>query len=210
MIKIMVADDSRIIREGMKKIFSLSEDIEVVCEAGNGYEVLEQLASHIIDIVLLDIEMPIMDGVKTAKLIREQYPQTKIIILTTYKEDEYIFSTIRLGVNGFLLKDSDVENIIFTIKSVDADNYIFDPKIMPRLIDAIDNQVDTVNSKKLNKLTQHELDIARMIVNGMSNSEIASILFISEGTVKNTVSKILKKMEIKRRTQLNAFFEHEK
>lgn len=120
------------------------------------------------------------------------------------------FSTIRLGVNGFLLKDSDVENIIFTIKSVDADNYIFDPKIMPRLIDAIDNRVDTVNSKKLNKLTQHELDIARMIVNGMSNSEIASILFISEGTVKNTVSKILKKMEIKRRTQLNAFFEHEK
>ena len=210
MIKIMVADDSRIIREGMKKIFSLSEDIEVVCEAGNGYEVLEQLASHIIDIVLLDIEMPIMDGVKTAKLIREQYPQTKIIILTTYKEDEYIFSTIRLGVNGFLLKDSDVENIIFTIKSVDADNYIFDPKIMPRLIDAIDNRVHTVNSKKLNKLTQHELDIARMIVNGMSNSEIASILFISEGTVKNTVSKILKKMEIKRRTQLNAFFEHEK
>ena len=210
MIKIMVADDSRIIREGMKKIFSLSEDIEVVCEAGNGYEVLEQLASHIIDIVLLDIEMPIMDGVKTAKLIREQYPQTKIIILTTYKEDEYIFSTIRLGVNAFLLKDSDVENIIFTIKSVDADNYIFDPKIMPRLIDAIDNRVDTVNSKKLNKLTQHELDIARMIVNGMSNSEIASILFISEGTVKNTVSKILKKMEIKRRTQLNAFFEHEK
>jgi len=81
---------------------------------------------------------------------------------------------------------------------------------MPRLIDAIDNRVDTVNSKKLNKLTQHELDIARMIVNGMSNSEIASILFISEGTVKNTVSKILKKMEIKRRTQLNAFFEHEK
>ena len=210
MIKIMVADDSRIIREGMKKIFSLSEDIEVVCEAGNGYEVLEQLASHIIDIVLLDIEMPIMDGVKTAKLIREQYPQTKIIILTTYKEDEYIFSTIRLGVNGFLLKDSDVENIIFTIKSVDADNYIFDPKIMPRLIDAIDNRVDTVNSKKLNKLTQHVLVIARMIVNGMSNSEIASILFISEGTVKNTVSKILKKMEIKRRTQLNAFFEHEK
>ena len=210
MIKIMVADDSRIIREGMKKIFSLSEDIEVGSEAGNGYEVLEQLASHIIDIVLLDIEMPIMDGVKTAKLIREQYPQTKIIILTTYKEDEYIFSTIRLGVNGFLLKDSDVENIIFTIKSVDADNYIFDPKIMPRLIDAIDNRVDTVNSKKLNKLTQHELDIARMIVNGMSNSEIASILFISEGTVKNTVSKILKKMEIKRRTQLNAFFEHEK
>ena len=210
MIKIMVDDDSRIIREGMKKIFSLSEDIEVVCEAGNGYEVLEQLASHIIDIVLLDIEMPIMDGVKTAKLIREQYPQTKIIILTTYKEDEYIFSTIRLGVNGFLLKDSDVENIIFTIQSVDADNYIFDPKIMPRLIDAIDNRVDTVNSKKLNKLTQHELDIARMIVNGMSNSEIASILFISEGTVKNTVSKILKKMEIKRRTQLNAFFEHEK
>jgi DNA-binding NarL/FixJ family response regulator len=200
----MIVDDLYIVREGIKRLLSLSQDIEVICEAENGYEAIDKLAKHYIDIVLLDIEMPKLGGLETAKKIKEMYPKVKIIILTTFKEDEYIFSSIRLGINGFLLKDSDIDEINTCIRKVYSEKIVFDSAILPMLINAINDKEKPAKPDALSSLTEREFMIARMIVNGMSNSEIAKSLFITEGTVKNTISKILRKLNIQRRTQLNS------
>jgi DNA-binding NarL/FixJ family response regulator len=116
MIKVMIADDQAIIREGIKKILSLDDEIEVICEASNGYEVIDQLSTHIIDIILMDVRMPKMDGIQATNLVKKQYPNVKIIILTTFNEDEYIFDGIKYGISGYLLKDSEIDYVVKSIK----------------------------------------------------------------------------------------------
>ncbi|WP_079422970.1 response regulator transcription factor [Clostridium oryzae] len=208
MIKVMIADDQVIVREGIKKILSLDDDIEVVCEAANGYEVLNNLRKHIIDVILMDVRMPEMDGIKTSSIVKKQYPNMKIIILTTFNEDEYLFSGIKNGISGYLLKDSEIDFIIKSIKESYNDNMVFAPQVTPKLINALNskNDDDKLDTSKLNSLTEREQEIVQLIVQGKSNLEISHELFISEGTVKNSISKILKKLSLQRRTQLSALF----
>lgn len=207
MIKVMIADDQLIVREGLKKILSLDKEIEVVCEAENGYEVLEKLAGHFVDIILMDVRMPKMDGIKAASIVKDQYPKIKIIILTTFNEDEYLFEGIKNGISGYLLKDSGIDYIIKSIKEAYENKMMFDPSVTPKLVNAINSQPGEKISKGeiLEKLTEREIEIMNLVIKGKSNQEIADILFISEGTVKNYISKILKKLDLQRRTQLAAY-----
>lgn len=207
MIKVMIADDQIIVREGLKKILSLDKDIEVVCEADNGYDVLEKLSSHFIDIILMDVRMPKMDGIKAASIVKRDFPKVKIIILTTFNEDEYLFEGIKNGISGYLLKDSGIDYILKSIKEAYENKMMFDPEVTLKLVNAINskNEEKISNEEILNKLTEREIEIARLVTKGKSNQEIADTLFISEGTVKNYISKILKKLNIQRRTQLAAY-----
>lgn len=210
MIRVMIADDQVIVREGLKKILSLDDEIEVVCEAENGCDVLEKLGSHIVDIILMDVRMPKMDGIKASALVKKRYPDIKIIILTTFNEDEYLFEGIKNGISGYILKDSEIDYIIKSIKEACADKMMFDPGVTPKLINALnssneDKIKDGRKNDALNKLTDREMEILNLVVKGKSNQEIAYTLFISEGTVKNYTSKILKKLDLKSRTQLVAY-----
>lgn len=207
MIRVMIADDQVIVREGLKKILSLDNEIEVVSEASNGYEVLENLSKHIVDIILMDVRMPKMDGIKCSNLVKKDYPNIKIIILTTFNEDDYIFDGINSGISGYLLKDSEIDYIIKSIKEAFNNKMIFDPSVTPKLINALSNKSTKPNKAEiLDLLTAREKDIVKLVIDGKSNNEISDILFISEGTVKNYISKILKKLNLQRRTQLSALF----
>lgn len=208
MIRVMIADDQAIVREGLKKILSLDDGIAVVSEAENGYEVLENLGRHIVDIILMDVRMPKMDGIKAANLVKKQYPNIKIIILTTFNEDDYIFDGIKNGISGYLLKDSEIDYIIKSIKEAYNNKMIFDPSVTPKLINALNNsKTNTLNKQEILKLlTEREIEILNLVIDGKSNNEISKQLFISEGTVKNYISKILKKLNLQRRTQLSALF----
>lgn len=208
MIKVMIADDQAIIREGLKKIISLDDEIAVICEASNGHEVLKQLSEHVIDIILMDVRMPKMDGIQATNLVKKQYPNVKIIILTTFNEDEYIFDGIKYGISGYLLKDSEVDYIIKSIKDAYDGKMLFDSSVAPKLVYALNkiNNLPKNNDEIFNILTSRELEILELVVHGKSNNEISKILFISEGTVKNYISKILKKLNLSRRTQLSALF----
>lgn len=207
MIRVMIADDQVIVREGLKKILSLDNEIKVVSEASNGYEVLENLSKHIVDIILMDVRMPKMDGIKCSNLVKKDYPNVKIIILTTFNEDNYIFDGIESGISGYLLKDSEIDYIIKSIKEAFNNKMMFDPSVTPKLINALSNKSAKPNKTEiLDLLTAREKDIVKLVIDGKSNNEISDILFISEGTVKNYISKILKKLNLQRRTQLSALF----
>nr|WP_254903734.1 response regulator transcription factor [Clostridium tyrobutyricum] len=204
----MIADDQVIIREGIKKILSLDKNIEVVCEASDGYEVIDKLSKYNINIILMDVRMPKMDGIHTTNIVKKQYPDVKIIILTTFNEDEYIFEGIKYGISGYILKDSEIDYIIKSIKDAYMDKMLFDSSVTPKLVSALNNNGNKsqYNEKILNSLTNRENEILQLVIAGKSNYEISKVLFISEGTVKNYVSKILKKFHLKRRSQLAALF----
>lgn len=205
MIRIMIADDQIIVREGLKKILSLEPEFNVVCEAANGYEALHNMDNHIIDIILMDVRMPKMDGIQASLKIKEHYPKVKIIILTTFNEDEYLFEGIKYGISGYLLKDSEIDYVIKSIKEAYQNKMVFDPEVTPKLINAIKEKQEAP-SYDLTVLTERELQIAKLIAHGKSNIEIAETLFITEGTVKNAISKILKKLNFQRRTQISGLF----
>lgn len=205
MINVMIADDQIVVREGLKKILSLDPDIKVVCEAENGFEALSQLGKYIIDVILMDVRMPKMDGIQATCKIKAQYPHVKVIILTTFNEDEYLFQGIKYGISGYLLKDSDIDFVIKSVKGAYLDKMIFDPDVTPKLIKAINGRQEP-ELPAIDCLTEREQQIAGLAAKGQSNLEIANTLFISEGTVKNAVSKILDKLNLQRRTQLSAFF----
>lgn len=207
MIRVMIADDQLIVREGLKKILSLDDELELVSEAANGYEVLENLGRHIVDVILMDVRMPKMDGIKCSNLVKKQYPSIKIIILTTFNEDEYIFKGIDSGISGYLLKDSEIDYVIKSIKEAAEGKMMFDPSVTPKLVTALTSKNKVPDKTEiLSLLTDREQDILKLAIDGKSNSEISDILFISEGTVKNYISKILKKLNLQRRTQLSALF----
>jgi DNA-binding NarL/FixJ family response regulator len=208
MIRIMIVDDQSVIREGLKMILKLNKEFSVVCEAENGFEALEMLNSHIIDVVLTDIRMPKMDGLEIAKRIRKLYPNIKIIFLTVFNEKEYLLKGLQYGINGYLLKDSSAEDIIRSIKEAVNNNILIDPEAAATLVNILEkNHSSNSDIKDIETLlTDREIEICRLVCEGKRNKEISDILFISEGTVKNYMSKILKKVELTSRTQLSLFF----
>lgn len=204
MIRVMIADDQIVVREGLKKILSLDPEIQVVCEAGDGYEVLSELGEHVVDVILMDVRMPKMDGIQATGRIKGQYPKVKIIILTTFNEDEYLFDGIKSGISGYLLKDSEIDYVLKSVKEAYQGKMIFDPGVTPKLIQAINGRREP-EPPALDCLTERERQIVKLIARGRSNQEIAEALLISEGTVKNAISKILRKLNLQRRTQISAF-----
>ena len=213
MINVIVADDQEIVREGIKMILSLDEEINILGEAENGKQLIILLEKLIPDVILLDIRMPIMDGVEATKIIKEKYANVKVIILTTFNEDEYIFKAIKNGAVGYILKDAGSEYIIKAIKAAYNGTILLDPEVTLKLVNAYNsitsekqyfNKINDENHK-LDLLTPRELDIAKLIAQGKSNKDICKILFLSVGTVKNHVTKILDKLELTSRTELAVF-----
>ncbi|WCR29931.1 response regulator transcription factor [Paenibacillus thiaminolyticus] len=209
-MKVMIVDDQEIVREGLKMILSMYKEVSVIGEVPNGRVLLEQLEVMNPDVILMDIRMPVMDGITAAQLVKERHPEIKVIILTTFDEDEYIIQGLKNGVEGYILKDSGSADILNAIKTVYAGSVLLNPKVTERMVEAISSGHDTPMPSrqeapvpdKLGLLTPREAEVARHILSGSSNKEIAQALFVTEGTVKNYVSRILDKLECRNRTEL--------
>ncbi|MCT4564392.1 MAG: response regulator transcription factor [Maledivibacter sp.] len=209
MIRVMIVDDQGLIRDGLKMILSLSEDIEVVGEAVNGEEAIDMLSRVNPDVILMDIRMPVLNGVEATKIIKEKFPAVKILILTTFNEDEYIFEGLKYGADGYMLKDVKSDEIIKAIKEVYKGNVLLQPEIATKVVRAFNNisnhnEIDDNREieKSIKNLTPRELEISNLVADGKSNREIGKVLFITEGTVKNHLTRILGKLELRDRTQL--------
>jgi DNA-binding NarL/FixJ family response regulator len=209
-MKIVIVDDQEIVREGLKMILSLHEEIEIIGEVSNGKELLKLMEIKRPEVVLMDIRMPNMNGIEATKIMKEKYPQIKIIILTTFNEDEYIFEGLKNGADGYVLKDSNSKEIMAAIKSAVEGEMFLNPKVTVKVINAlnsikVDKETEKVNNEKeklLSTLTPREFEVAKHILNAMTNKDIAEDMFVTEGTVKNYVSRILQKLELNNRSEL--------
>lgn len=202
MIKVLVADDQALIREGLNMMLGLYEEIVIVGEATNGREAIEILAEKDVDVILMDIRMPIMNGVEATKIIKEKYPHIKILILTTFNEDEYIFEGLKNGADGYLLKDIGSKELVNNIKAVYKGDMLFHGEVAKTIASVIKGNKDVGNKTNLKELTPREMEIGKLISQGKNNKEISEILYITEGTVKNHITNILAKLELRDRTQL--------
>ncbi len=209
MIKVMLVDDQDLIREGIKMILSLCEEIEVVDEAANGKEAFEKVKKNKdIDVILMDIKMPEMNGVEATKKIKELENSPKVVILTTFKDDEYLFEALKNGADGYILKDVKSDEIVEAIKTVYSGNMLLRSEMAEKILKFI-NGINKEEKKKevsisgpYESLTQREVEIAVLISEGKSNKEISETLYITEGTVKNHLTRILAKLQLRDRTQL--------
>lgn len=213
MINVILVDDQKIVREGIKMILSLDDEINILKEAENGRQLLEILTEVQPDVILMDVRMPIMDGVEATKVVKEKYNYIKVIILTTFNEDEYIFDGIKNGADGYILKDAGSDDIIKAIKTAFNGNILLDPEVATKIVRAYNsiaadkqtpNQLNEFK-KKLEVLTPREIDVAKLVAQGKNNKEICHILFLTEGTVKNYLTKIFEKLELTSRTELALF-----
>ena len=202
-INILLADDHRMVREGLKQLLDLEKELKVIGEAGDGYECLNLTNKLKPDIVLLDLNMPNLDGLQVLEIMKQQKMDCKIIILTIHKEIDYLVKALDVGCEGYVLKDSDFDTLKNAIISVyNGDTYI-EPTLTPMLNASLAER--DVLRDKLNELTKREIEVLKMITVGALNKEIASTLNISERTVKNHVSNIFKKINVSDRTQAAVF-----
>lgn len=202
-IRVMIADDHSLIREGLKQLLEFDGSIKVVGEAANGVECLENLEKYDPEVLLLDINMPEMNGIEVLKKLKEKQSSVKVLILTVHNELEYLMNAVDIGVEGYIMKDSESSELKKAIKAVrDGENYI-----QSSLIPILNNQLlnRDMDKDKVATLTNRELEVLVQVANGMFNKEIATNLNISERTVKNHISNIFKKIEVSDRTQAAVF-----
>lgn len=202
-VKVMITDDHSLIREGLKQLLELEGDFQVIAEACDGIECMEKLKEQIPDVLLLDINMPRMNGLEVLQKIKDEKIDVKILVLTVHNEVEYLLKAVDIGINGYLLKDSESSELKKAILSVvDGEDYI-QPSLIPVLnAKMIDRDMD---SEKIEKLTKRELEVLKLLAVGMYNKGVADELHISERTVKNHVSSIFKKIDVSDRTQAAVF-----
>ena len=202
-VKVMITDDHSLIREGLKQLLELEGDFQVIAEACDGIECMEKLKEQIPDVLLLDINMPRMNGLEVLQKIKDEKIDVKILVLTVHNEVEYLLKAVDIGINGYLLKDSESSELKKAILSVvDGEDYI-QPSLIPVLnAKMIDRDMD---SEKIEKLTKRELEVLKLLAVGMYNKGVVDELHISERTVKNHVSSIFKKIDVSDRTQAAVF-----
>jgi two-component system response regulator DegU len=216
-IRIITADDHQLTREGLKRIIEMEEDMEVVAECGDGIQVLELCNIHHPDVVLMDINMPVENGVTATERMRELFPDIKVLILSIHDDESYVFETLRKGASGYLLKDLEAEVLIQAIRAVVEGHAYIHPKVTGKLINQLRRMTYLEENGTLSAqpsrstevkfvaektpLTRREAEVLRLMAEGKSNKAIGEQLFISEKTVKNHVSSILQKMEVDDRTQ---------
>ena len=203
-IRVVLADDQLLFREALHSLLAAQPDIQVVGEAGDGEQTLRLVADLRPDIVLMDVQMPILDGVAATRQIRENYPECYTILLTTFDDDEYVFEGLRAGAIGYLLKDAPAQRLIEAIHIAARGETFLQPSIAAKVVAELNRQSASPISpqKSLTEpLTAREIDILRMLARGRSNREIATELVITEGTVKNHVTAILGKLGVRDRTQ---------
>ncbi|MBU5437807.1 response regulator transcription factor [Tissierella sp. MSJ-40] len=201
MIKVLIVDDQSLIREGLTMMLNLYDNVFIIGEAANGEDAIKILDTQEVDVILMDIRMPIMDGVEATRIIKEKYPKVKVLILTTFNEDEYIFEGLKNGADGYLLKDIGSEELVKGIQTVYEGNVLLQPEVAKKMVGAMGRKKHD-NKNIFKELTKREYEIALLVGQGKSNKEIGQTLFITEGTVKNHLTKILDKLKLRDRTQL--------
>ncbi|MEM8778435.1 MAG: response regulator transcription factor [Cyanobacteria bacterium P01_G01_bin.49] len=208
MIRILLVDDQIIIRQGIKSLLESQSDFEVVGDAENGKEAITQVEILQPDVVLMDVRMPTMDGVVATRAICEQFADVKILILTTFDDDEYVSEAMKLGAKGYLLKDTPLASLANAIRSVYAGHTHLGPGLLKKIITSIPDATSSTPPSapiEFAELTPREKDVLRLIALGANNREIAQSLFIAERTVKNHVTNILMRLNLRDRTQAAIF-----
>ncbi len=205
-IRLLIVDDQPIIREGLKSLLTMSDDIDVVGEANHGEEALIKIAELQPHVVLMDIRMPVMDGVIATKRIKEQFPQTIIIILTTFDDDHYIIDALNHGASGYLLKDINATQLINAIRDGFNGNILLPGKVATKLTSYL--MAKQQSTSAASDYTQREQAIIQLLIKGYSNTEIADELFLSVGTVKNYLSQIYSKASVTDRSNAIIYFKN--
>ncbi|MBR8835642.1 MAG: response regulator transcription factor [Stigonema ocellatum SAG 48.90 = DSM 106950] len=207
MIKVLLVDDQSLIRQGLKALLELEQDLEIVGEAENGQTAIKLILELCPDVVLMDIRMPIMDGVATTREIQEHFTGIKVLVLTTFDDDEYVKAALQNGAMGYLLKDTPSEELAIAIRAVYKGYTQLGPGIVKKLLTQFPNGTPTQSPPppRLAELTPREKEVLQLIAAGASNREIAHKLYISEGTVKNHVTNILNRLNLRDRTQAAIF-----
>jgi DNA-binding NarL/FixJ family response regulator len=209
MIKVLIVDDQDIIVEGLKLILGKEEDISITGTAGNGRKAYELCKWNRPDIVLMDIRMPEMSGVEATKLIKRDFPEVKIIVLTTFNDDEYIYEALKNGASGYMLKDTSPQEIAKAIRTVYEGGALIHSEVAVKVIDQFSQlargKAERNTDPRVQLLTERETEICRLIAEGKNSKEIADTLYLSQGTVKNHITRILMKLELRDRTQLAVF-----
>ncbi|WKZ46064.1 MAG: response regulator transcription factor [Anaerolineales bacterium] len=200
-MKILLCDDQAVIRDGLEMLLTLEKDMQVIGSASDGAEALELAAQKRPDLILMDLKMPGVNGIEATRQLRAKFPEIKILVLTTYDDDEWLFDAIRAGASGYLLKDTPRQKIIEAIRGTMDGKSFLDPVVAGKLMNQVVSNQKQPASILAEKLTERELDVLRLLAKGFPNSEIASQLHLSEGTVRNHVSAILEKLGVSDRTQ---------
>jgi DNA-binding NarL/FixJ family response regulator len=202
-ITVVIADDQRMVRRGLAVILQAEPDIAVVAEAGDGREAVALVRRHRPAVALLDIRMPVMDGLQAARQVLALGPATRVLILTTFDADEYVYEALRAGVSGFLLKDAPADQLVTAVRSLAAGDALIDPVITRRLISrfALAARPHSALPGELSTLTARELEVLRLLARGLTNIEIARELVVEESTVKTHVSRVLIKLNLRDRVQ---------
>lgn len=207
MIKVLIADDQELIRQSLKIVLNDRENIEVTDAVANGQEVILSVRKNKPDVILMDIRMPKMDGVQCTKIIKENYSDIKIIILTTFDDDEYVYNALKFGASGYLLKGVSMDELANAISTVQSGRAMINPDIATKVLNLFSKMAKAdfsiqVGKEGIEELTKTEWKIIEQVEYGSSNKEIAESLKLSEGTVRNYLSAILNKLDLRDRTQL--------
>ena len=211
-VRVLVVDDQQLMREGLASLLSIQPGIEIVGAAANGREAVEQAQRLSPDIILMDVRMPVMDGVTATQQVRQQLPSCQVLMLTTFDDDEYVFKALAAGASGYLLKDIPAESLAKAVQLAYKGIYQLDPSIAAKLIGTLATSPSSsligpapAASAQQYDLTEREGEVLRLIAQGATNREIAEELVISEGTVKNHISNILSRLGLRDRTQAAIF-----
>ncbi len=207
MIRVVIADDQALIRDSLNIVLSMDEDLRVVGTAANGLEVLDLLKKEYVDVILMDIRMPKMDGVLCTRLVKKDYPGTRVIVLTTFDDDDFVFSALRNGASGYLLKGVSMSELTQAIKTVHTGGAMINPDIAAKVFEMFSKSDDDgsaihVDPAAVEDVSPTEWKVIREVGQGKSNKEISGILCLSEGTIRNYISSILSKFSLRDRTQL--------
>ena len=206
-IKIVIADDQELIRDSLKIVLSANQDMEVIDTVADGREVIRSVRSEKPDVILMDVRMPGMDGVSCTQIIKENYPQIKIIILTTFDDDEYVYNALKYGASGYLLKGVSMAELSSAIRTVYSGKAMINPDIAVKVVRlfsqmAKGNYTIQVDDRSIEDIGKTEWKVIQQVGYGRSNKEIAAALNLSEGTVRNCLSSVLGKLDLRDRTQL--------
>ena len=201
----MIADDHVLMRQGLKQLLELEEDIAVIAQSGDGEETVKKALEYNPDVILLDINMPSMNGIEVLRRLKDLGTMSKIIMLTIHQDREYLFETMKIGADGYVLKDSDADSLIKAIRDVNMGKTYIQPSIASMLVEGLEEKDSNKELDKIRQLTKREYEVLSLIAEGLSNKDIADKLFISEKTVKNHVSSIFKKLDVNDRIQAAIF-----
>ena len=201
MIKVLIADDQEIVCQGLKKILQSDPEIEVIATANNGQQALDMIAAERPDLVLMDLQMPLMNGVQAIRRLRVSHPRLPVLVLTTYMDDKWLFEAIRSGASGYLMKDRPRQELIDAIKGTAAGDAYLDPSVAGKVLSSVASGSSKKELDQSYNLTEREQEILTLLAEGRSNAEISQRRWLSEGTVRNYTSTLFAKLGVSDRTQ---------